>query len=162
MPRISNYNREKAVAYAHNWAYKRNPKYYNFDALGGDCTNFASQVLYSGGKEMNYKSLYGWYYKNLNNRTPSWSGVEFLYKFLTTNSTPYAERVDVREIVQGDLIQLSFSGLDFQHTLVVVKADNPSNIGDVNNILVATHTYDSDYRPLSTYNWADIRFLHII
>lgn len=159
MPKNNNYNRDKAVAYAHIWAHKRNPEYYNFDALGGDCTNFASQVLNSGGKDMDYKSLYGWYYKDLNNRTPSWSGVEFLYKFLTTNITPYAERVDVREIMYGDLIQLSFFGMEFQHTLVVVES---GSLGDINNILVATHTYNSDYRPLSTYNWEDIRFLHII
>lgn len=152
------YNRDRAVLYAHTWAFKRNPRFYNFDALGGDCTNFASQVLYSGGKVMNYKSLYGWYYKDLNNRTPSWSGVEFLYKFLTTSSTPYAQRVEVSDIVYGDLIQLSFSGNEFEHTLVVVEAGNPA---DISNILIATHTYNSDYRPLSTYNWSDIRFLHI-
>ena len=153
------YNRDRAVLYAHTWAFKRNPRFYNFDALGGDCTNFASQVLYSGGKVMNYKSLYGWYYKDLKNRTPSWSGVEFLYKFLTTNSTPYAELVDVRDIVYGDLIQLSFTGNEFKHTLVVVEAGNPA---DISNILIATHTYNFDYRPLSTYAWSDIRFLHII
>ena len=159
MPKISNYNRDKAVAYAHTWANKRNPKYYNFDGLGGDCTNFASQVLYSGGKVMDYKPIYGWYFQDSNNRTPSWSGVEFLYKFLITNSIPYAERIDVHDIMYGDLIQLSFNGMEFQHTLVVVEAGSPATI---DNILVATHTYNSDYRPLSTYTWADIRFLHIL
>lgn len=33
------YDRDKAVAYAHQWAFKRNPNYYNFDSIGGDCTN---------------------------------------------------------------------------------------------------------------------------
>jgi len=33
------YNRVKAVEYAHKWAFGRNPKYFNFDKLGGDCTN---------------------------------------------------------------------------------------------------------------------------
>lgn len=28
------YDREAAVAYAHRWAYHRNPDFYNFDALG--------------------------------------------------------------------------------------------------------------------------------
>jgi len=158
MPSI-NYNRDKAVLYAHKWAYKRNPKYYNFDALGGDCTNFASQVLFSGGLPMNYRVIFGWYYTNLNNRTPSWSGVEFLYKFLTKSNEPFAKRVDVSDIMYGDLIQLSFSGGVFRHTLVVVQAGTPA---DINNILVTTHTYDSDNRPLSTYTWADIRFLHVI
>ena len=37
------YDRQAAVDYAHRWAYHRNPDFYNFDELGGDCTNFASQ-----------------------------------------------------------------------------------------------------------------------
>ena len=40
------YNRANAVAYAKKWAYGRNPKYYDFSDLGGDCTNFASQCIY--------------------------------------------------------------------------------------------------------------------
>ena len=34
------YDRQKAIQYAEKWAFSRNPKYYNFDAVGGDCTNF--------------------------------------------------------------------------------------------------------------------------
>ena len=41
------YDRQAAVDYAHRWAYHRNPDFYNFDELGGDCTNFASQCLYA-------------------------------------------------------------------------------------------------------------------
>ena len=32
------YNRQKTIEYANNWAFSRNPKYYNFDNIGGDCT----------------------------------------------------------------------------------------------------------------------------
>lgn len=42
------YNRRAAVAYAHKWAYSRNPAFYDFSEIGGDCTNFASQCLYAG------------------------------------------------------------------------------------------------------------------
>ena len=48
------YDRAKAVAYAHQWAYSRNPAYYDFSAIGGDCTNFVSQCLRAGGAPMNY------------------------------------------------------------------------------------------------------------
>ena len=48
---FQDYNRAAAVAYAHAWAYRRNPRYYNYEELGGDCTNFASQCLYAGSKE---------------------------------------------------------------------------------------------------------------
>lgn len=36
------YNRQAAVEYAHLWAYGRNPNYYDFHGIGGDCTNVGS------------------------------------------------------------------------------------------------------------------------
>ena len=53
--------------------------------FGGDCTNFISQCIYAGVKVMNYNKNNGWYYKTVNDRAPSWSGVEFLYDFLLKN-----------------------------------------------------------------------------
>ena len=40
------YNRHKAKEYARKWAYLRNPSYYNYDKLGGDCTNFCRNTTY--------------------------------------------------------------------------------------------------------------------
>ena len=87
------YNREKAVAYAEKWALSRNPQYYDFDSLGGDCTNFISQCLYSGAGIMNYAPTFGWYYNSLNDRSPSWTSVEYLYNFITSNKSagPFGE-----------------------------------------------------------------------
>lgn len=51
------YNREKVVNYAKEWAYKRNPKYYDFDLVGGDCTSFGSQCIFEGSNIMNYSNL---------------------------------------------------------------------------------------------------------
>ena len=31
------FSRERALAYAHRWAFGRNPEYLAFDRLGGDC-----------------------------------------------------------------------------------------------------------------------------
>lgn len=155
------YDREKALAYAHRWAFGRNPKYYDFSYIGGDCTNFASQVLYAGYGEMNLKPVTGWYYKSLNNRTPSWTGVNELYNFLINNrgSGPKAVKTDIYGIMLGDLVQLDFDGDGrFDHTPVIVDTGNYTP----DTVLVAAHTNDSDYRPLSTYSYRDIRFLHII
>ena len=68
------YDREAAVFYARKWAYARNPRYYNFDDLGGDCTNFASQCIYAGCGVMNFTPTFGWYYIDINQRSPSWTG----------------------------------------------------------------------------------------
>ena len=75
---ILDYNRQAAFNYAKEWAFKRNPKFYNFNNIGGDCTNFASQCIYAGAGIMNYTPTFGWYYISINDRSPSWTGVEYL------------------------------------------------------------------------------------
>lgn len=154
------YNRAAAVAYAKKWVYGRNPAYYDFSNIGGDCTNFASQCLYAGSGVMNYTPTYGWYYISLNDRAPAWTGVDELYRFLVTNhgAGPRAIETDLSQIQDGDLIQLQFSSkARFDHTPVVI--DTGSRTPDT--ILLAAHSYDVDCRPLSSYKYDKIRPLHI-
>lgn len=158
--RTKPYDREKALAYAHQWAFGRNPRYYDFDRLGGDCTNFTSQALYAGSGVMNPTPTFGWYYYSLNNRAPAWTGVEYLYRFLVNNKGvgPVAVETDMYGVEPGDIVQISFDGRVFAHSPMIVAVGDPP---DPSNILVAAHTYDADYRPLNTYEYAKLRFLHI-
>lgn len=155
------YDREAAAAYAHKWAYSFNPDFYNFDQLGGDCTNFASQCLLAGGLEMNYTPTFGWYYINVNSRAPAWTGVNELFRFLTTNNGvgPRANVVRFADIELADLIQIDFGGDDtFDHTPIVVDV----GMRTPETILVAAHSYAADCRPLSTYDYRAVRCLHIL
>lgn len=159
MPIYVNYDRNAVVAYAAKWAHDRNPQYMDFDKFGGDCTNFASQCIYAGSSIMNYTPVYGWYYINSYNRSPSWTGVEYLYNFLINNKRegPFAKVTHVNKIMIGDIIQLGTEDR-FYHSLVVTYT---GNIPSRQNILVSTHTYDSYMRPLSSYSINKIRYLHI-
>lgn len=149
------YNRAAAVSYAKKWALGRNPVYYDFENLGGDCTNFASQCIFAGAGVMNFTPIMGWYYKNLSDRTPSWSGVEYLYDFLVSNKSvgPYGREVPENKAEIGDIVQLGRGGADFYHCPVITKVKPV--------ILVATHSYDVQDVPLYTYNYQLIRFIHI-
>ena len=95
------YDRNKVIEYAKKWALSRNPKYYNFDNVGGDCTSFVSQCIFAGANVMNYTKDVGWYYIDGNNKSPSWSGVDFLYKFLINNKSvgPYGKEVKINDTV---------------------------------------------------------------
>ena len=148
------YNRQKVKEYAEKWAYGRNPNYYNFDAIGGDCTNFVSQCIYAGSGIMNYNKTYGWYYNNGNDKSPSWTGVEFLYNFLINNKGkgPVGEETYKLEI--GDIVQLSFDGEKFAHSLVIVGIEGEK-------IFIACHTLDSYYREIESYSYKKKRFIHI-
>ena len=149
------YDRFRAVAYARRWALGRNPAYYDFSALGGDCTNFASQSIFAGAGVMNYTPTFGWYYVSTNDRAPAWTGVAYLYNFLVSNETvgPFGTEVDWRDALPGDVVQLGDADGDFYHT-PVITAIYPT-------ILVCAHSEDALDRPLASYDFAAARFIHI-
>lgn len=158
---MQDYNRRAAVAYAHQWAYGRNPAYYDYEYLGGDCTNFASQCIFAGSGIMNFTPTFGWYYIDANQKAPAWTGVPYLYNFLTRRRMsvgPVGEDCMMKDLRPGDVIQLSFRGEDFQHSPIVVSVGIPAA---PENILVAAHSFDADNRPLSTYEYRDLRMIHI-
>ena len=48
------YVRERAVMYARKYALVRNPLFYSFAGIGGNCTNFVSQCVLAGSCVMNF------------------------------------------------------------------------------------------------------------
>lgn len=158
------YDREKAVAYANRWAYRRNPNFYDFSEIGGDCTNFASQCLYEGCRVMNFTPTYGWYYISIDNRAPAWTSVKYFNRFVTTNESvgPFGVNTDISRMEIADFVRLRFLGRDeFSHTPIITEI-----VGDVptlDSIKVAAHSVDVNCRPLSTYkNVAEYRYIHIL
>ena len=163
MLKIIPYDRFAGVAYAHRWAYERNPKYMNFDELGGDCTNFASQCLYAGAGVMNFTPTFGWYYNSGKDRAPAWTGVPYFFNFLTRKQKtpgPFGREVLLEQVEPGDFIQLRFSGhQEFSHNPIGVEIKRENGPG---SILVAAHSQDTDFRPLSTYPYVQLRCIHIL
>lgn len=156
------YNRRAAVDYAHRWAFNRNPNYYDYEEIGGDCTNFASQCLFAGSGVMNFTPTFGWYYIDANDKSPSWTGVPYFYNFFTRKERsigPFGVADSIEHMLPGDFVQLRFQDRDiFSHTPVIVSVGDPPAL---NNILVAAHSVDSDWRPLDSYPFQEIRFLHV-
>lgn len=156
---IKSYNRKAALDYAQIWSFKRNPKYYDFSAIGGDCTNFISQCIFEGCHTMNHTKDVGWYYYSPSQRSASWSGVSFFHRFMVNNTGvgPFAEEVSAPTLLlPGDVIQLGNQGKGWHHTLLVLQTGERYE-----DVLIATHTIDSYNRALSTYQFSMIRFLHI-
>lgn len=67
--------------------------YYDFSTISGsyNCTNFVSHALLAGGANTNDPggngiSGSGWYFRSINNRSSSWSGVTNLYNYLVNNT----------------------------------------------------------------------------
>lgn len=155
------YNRMAAVRYARRWAFQRNPAFYNFDEIGGDCTNFVSQCVFAGSGVMNFSTTLGWYYISPEVRAPSWTSVQFFYEFITQNEGvgPYGIDAPIEAVEIGDVMQFAYGGSEnFTHTLLVVSVGRNPN---PDNILLAAHTNDAFRRPLSSYDITNARLLHI-
>ncbi len=154
---IKQYLRERAVAYAKKYAFGQNPIFGNFRGIGGNCTNFVSQSIYAGSCVMNYTPTFGWYYVSLDDRSPSWTGVQFFYDFMIENASvgPFAKNASLDELEIGDVIQLGNNKDGFYHTLLIVgfEGEDP---------LVAAQTDDAFLRPLSTYSYDFARYIKIL
>ena len=146
------YDRNAAVRYAKTWALSRNPQYYDFSKIGGDCTNFVSQCIFAGAGIMNPND---WYYYNLQSRSASWTSVQYLYQFLTTNKGkgPFCAETAIKDLLPGDVIQLGRNDGTFYHSLLITQMKH--------EILVCAHSEDWLNRPLKTYVFRRLRGLHI-
>ena len=151
------YKRENALAYAKKYAFSQNSLFGNFAGIGGNCTNFVSQCMYAGSCEMNYKPTFGWYYISLDDRSPSWTGVEFFYNFIIENADvgPFGRTATSDELEIGDVIQLGREEEGYYHTLLVVGFDGE-------DLLVAAQTDNAYARPLSTYDYDFARYIKIL
>ena len=161
---VKPYDRGRAVEYAKRWALSRNPLFFDFTGGGGNCTNFVSQSLLSGALVMNPTETFGWYYIDVSNRSPSWTGVNEFYEFMcgvgdfpptSERRGPFCTEVEREKVEIGDVVQLSNVMGRFYHSLLV------SGFDENGDILICAQSNDALDRPLSTYRFATARFLHV-
>lgn len=152
----TNYDRKKAVLYAQRWALNKNPAFYHFGNIGGDCTNFISQCLFAGGAKMNFDK-YGWFYIDANTRSASWTSVYYFSKFITENKSigPFGVFDKVENLEVGDLVQLRQNPTHFNHTVIITKKTE-------DEILVCAHSVDAKNKPLNRYSFEELRGIHIL
>ena len=152
-----NYNKMYAYAACYNGAspYKisrRNPAYTNYDTLGGDCTNYISQILRAGGAPLDDTGSYQWYYYSDGNRSSSWTGVGNLYTYLVNNDYigPQGYKITSDEAFvasEGDLIQLKLNGSSsFGHSLWIISHQTSTT----SCTRIACHTSDRWNEPLDS------------
>lgn len=112
---------------------------------------------------MNRTPDFGWYYVSEADRAPAWSSVEYFYDFMTGVPAfasqnggigPFAVEVPRRNAVPGDVVQYADEEGDWYHTVIISAIEN-------GEIYVCAHSNDALDRPISSYNFANARFLHI-
>jgi hypothetical protein len=130
----SNFNISEACNYAENFALNYNPEYKSFAGIGGDCTNFMSQILHAGGlkKTGTWKPY-----------TNAWIRVQEFYVYLTANNLGI-KLPDDTTLDRGCLIQFYTPSIGrfFHNGFITYKLQN-------NDCLYCCHSYDKLNYPLS-------------
>ena len=110
------FDRAKGVDYAIQYAENYNPMYAYF-WIGGDCTNFASQILLAGGVKMHDEmwpdTEQGWWYRgagtNKADCSISWKNADRFVRYMGTNGNEYTSFYTfASKLMSGDHIALDF------------------------------------------------------
>lgn len=140
-PNINNTNRNdpsfniaRACTYAETFALTPNPKYKYFENIGGDCTNFISQILFAGGLKQN---------NSWKPYTMPWIRVEDIYLYLIGNKLA-VKLPNESSLSKGCVIQFYTPeiGRYFHNGFITYELPN-------NDYLYCCHSYNKLNYPLS-------------
>lgn len=164
------YNRDKALEYAINYINVRNTNDWDvYDDIGGNCQNFASQVINNGGIPMDSigNTIWKYYGSSVDNkntksgRSSSWTTVPYFYDY-AKNNTGYGlcAEVDVNIYYAepGDIIQMG-SDSTFVHSTVAIGSVKKDD--KILDILLNSNTADYENVPLSSTTSPELRLIKI-
>ena len=146
MEHLLRYDRPAAVAYAHRWAYGRNPRYYDYERVGRLHQLCLPMPVRRGGDH----ELHAGPGLVLSGRQPQGSSLDGRALLLPISDPERAQPGpgggpgSAGAAASGDFVQLRFDAPEFGHTPVVVEVGSPPAL---DRILVAAHSQDADLRP---------------
>lgn len=155
------YNRQAAVAYAREFcgaawgcgnggAY--NPRYRDYTDIGGDCTNFTSQVLHAGGLPMDSV----WYYRSGSGGSRAWVQTSSLLNHLLATGRArllvrgtFAEVMKPRQGLPGGAVAALELGdiVGYQEEGRIVHLATVTGRDFRGYVLVNSHTADRNLVP---------------
>ncbi|ADL53766.1 amidase domain-containing protein [Clostridium cellulovorans] len=160
-----NERRRGAIAYAEQfcgsasepkYGFKYNSKYVDFNPQGGDCANFASQILFEGGK---FKKTAGWNYDRGSATGPWVNADKFKRYMLNSGRASVIDYGDYNKVYKssykllpGDFVAYEKKG-DITHISVVSGADSKGYS------LVTCHNSDRNKVPWDLgWNETNVKF----
>lgn len=162
------YDRQAAKDYAYKYWHSRNPEYYDFSNVGGNCQSFASQMAVAGGIPMDIEGdeWQQWKFYGLevedkeirSGRSLSWATVDFFYDYLVANvgDSGMVADFDCNRYYSepGDIIHVGYDGTP-THTTVVADVYN-------DYILINSNTLDMLNFPVDAYAYNTKRLIKIL
>jgi len=165
------YDRTKALNYAKKYVTESNSEWSNYSEYGGNCQNFASQVIYNGGVPMDLQGDAIWKYygdtlsetKSKIGRSTSWTGVTFFYDYAKANKGyGLCAEVDINPFYAeaGDIGQVGYNNI-YKHTVVII-GNVKNNNGKITDLLINSNSINLENYPLSGYVYPDKRVIKIL
>ena len=156
------YDRAAAEEYLRTYCSRRNPRWHAYDAVGGNCMNFGSQVLLAGGIPEDERGDAEWYWDGQNDLDLSWINVGSFYNY-ARNNEGYGLVADTEagyytgEV--GDVLIVGFNG-DHRHTTIIsnVVKDRDGNTVDY---LISCNTTNYEDFPAAAYYYTFHRLIKI-
>ena len=165
------YDRQSALEYAEKWIGVRSPDWPAYDIYGGNCNNFASQVLLAGGIPMDTagNAQWKWFGEAPNEgggtwgRSASWTGVNEFYQYVEENQG-FGLVCDLTgsyfDGKPGDLLQLGALG-DWKHTVVISQVIRDQE-GEFVDYLIHSNTADRLNYPAAAYPYTSHRLIQVL
>ena len=166
------YDREKALQYAKKYITTRNKEWAVYDEYGGNCQNFASQVIYNGGIPMDIIGSGDEQWKHYGTeiiesnekkgRSSSWTGVSKFYQYAKNNSGFGLCAITDANIFSGEIGDITQVGYNdsWNHTLVVVGNIKKKDL--ILDLLVNSNTINIENYPLQGYVYPNKRLIKIM
>lgn len=167
------YDRTKALEYANKYVNIRNNNWSSYDIYGGNCQNYASQIINAGGIPMDNLGSIGMQWKHYSDsineeeiesgRSYSWTGVEEFYEYAKYNKgygLVAKTNANYYSALEGDIAQVGYNDT-YRHTTVVVGKvlDDNNNILD---LIINSNSIDLENYPLQGYVYPNKRIIKII
>ena len=164
------YDRKKAVEYNYKYITKRNPDYFAFDGIGGNCQNLVSQSLHAGGIPFDLSGDYKWksYSSEVDEtsdakgRTSSWTGTQNFYDYVKHNDNKgICADSDINMFYAeiGDVGHVGY--IDFSHAVLVVELIKDKD-GNLIDFLINANSVNVKDFPFMAYIYPNKRVIKIL
>ena len=162
------YDRAAAEQYMRQYDHQRNDRWYAYDDVGGNCMNFGSQVLLTGGIPMDEEGGSKWFWRGQNDLDLSWINVGRFYSYARENRG-YGLVADTEANYYtggvGDILILGPDG-GHNHT-TVISGIVRNELGETVDYLLCSNTtnytdfpagayYYTSHRLIKIYGWNDM------
>ncbi len=159
------YDRQAARQYMLSYVGKRNGDFKAYDDYGGNCMNFGSQVLLSGGIPMDTSGGYetGWYWYSASQTTLPWVNVGWFLEYAAAEREHGLVAVVNAPYFTGETGDIITMGVEepANHTTVILDTIKDEN-GDTVDYLLCSNTADLRNFPASAYYYTNFQLVKII